>query len=336
MASATTCSAVADTISRSAEDASGSVRTLTALDLITIALFCSQGAISENRRKAVEFMRLAKAQKRRRVAQRASAELTAPAKDIMLSVKPSTPEVEHLVLYKRDKSRGQSSQQGEDGHADGHDVDELTEAQQPSDGLAAASKGDDVVSTYRFPAVRDKKTSKSFAHVSRSPFRPNISFCAEFNSAAANRNKQRKAVSVMVGQEDLEVVDAQSGGNADAPQARASTAPSTLAIANIPLTMPIPRSVTWMQLKCVPRRVIWGAGTFTMFDFDALLISVFSSNFRADDEPVLRYVPYFGDEDTTGVDVSAYDLVPGEIEQELKSEVPIPPVAILSLCEVVP
>jgi hypothetical protein len=37
---------------------------------------------------------------------------------------------------------------------------------------------------------------------------------------------------------------------------------------------------------------------------------------------VLRYVPYFGDEDTTGVDVSAYDLVPGEIEQELKSEVP--------------
>jgi hypothetical protein len=66
-------------------------------------------------------------------------------------------------------------------------------------------------------------------------------------------------------------------------------------------------------------------------------------NFRADDEPVLRYVPYFGDDDTTGlsaqcfcstgsenclspagVDVSAYDLVPGEMEEEIKSEVRLP------------
>ena len=112
-------------------------------------------------------MRLAKAQKRRRIAQRASIELTAPAKDIILSVKPSIPEVEHLVLYRRDNKRGQSSEQGEDGHADAHDIDELTEAQQPSDDLAAANKDDDVVSTYRFPAVRDKKTSKSFACISR-------------------------------------------------------------------------------------------------------------------------------------------------------------------------
>jgi hypothetical protein len=35
----------------------------------------------------------------------------------------------------------------------------------------------------------------------------------------------------------------------------------------------------------------------------------------------IRYVPYFGDDDTTGVDVSAYDLVPGELEPEVNCEV---------------
>ena len=48
---------------------------------------------------------------------------------------------------------------------------------------------------------------------------------------------------------------------------------------------------------------------------------------------MLRYVPYFGDEDTTGVDVSAYDLVPGEIEQELKSEVRSHLLQLMDLCK---
>jgi hypothetical protein len=207
----------------------------------------------------VEFTRLAKAQKRKRVAATASAELTAPAKDIMLSVKPSIPEVEHLVLYKRDQRRATSSspQQGEDGNADGHDADELAEAQQPSDDLAAASKNDDVISTYRFPAVREKKTSTSL--------RPGRAYLHDLTSpsafiSAGNRNKQRKAVSAMVGQEDLQVVSAQSGGNVEPPPARTSNALSTLAVANIPLTMPIPRSVTWMQLKWALRWMFWMLG----------------------------------------------------------------------------
>lgn len=35
---------------------------------------------------------------------------------------------------------------------------------------------------------------------------------------------------------------------------------------------------------------------------------------------VVRYVPYFGDDDRTGVDVSFYDMVPGEMELETDSE----------------
>jgi hypothetical protein len=41
---------------------------------------------------------------------------------------------------------------------------------------------------------------------------------------------------------------------------------------------------------------------------------------RSEDEPVLRYVPYFGDDDTTGVDVSAYDMVPGELAADVSGE----------------
>jgi hypothetical protein len=41
-------------------------------------------------------------------------------------------------------------------------------------------------------------------------------------------------------------------------------------------------------------------------------------NIRSEDEPVLRYVPYFGDDDTTGIDVSAYDKLPGDIEPEIR------------------
>lgn len=55
----------------------------------------------------------------------------------------------------------------------------------------------------------------------------------------------------------------------------------------IPLICPTPKSLTWTNI---------------------------AYNVRCEDEPVLRYVPYFGDDDVTGVDVSAYDLVPGELE----------------------
>lgn len=61
----------------------------------------------------------------------------------------------------------------------------------------------------------------------------------------------------------------------------------------IPLAFPIPRSQTWIAIN---------------------------ENIRSEDEPVLRYVPYFGDDDVTGVDVSAYEQVPGEIEHEICSE----------------
>ena len=37
-----------------------------------------------------------------------------------------------------------------------------------------------------------------------------------------------------------------------------------------------------------------------------------TSNFRAEDEPVLRYVPYFGEDDETSIDISYYEAVPGE------------------------
>ena len=37
-------------------------------------------------------------------------------------------------------------------------------------------------------------------------------------------------------------------------------------------------------------------------------------NVRVDDDPVMRYVPYFGDDDVTSVDVSAYDVLDGACE----------------------
>jgi hypothetical protein len=61
----------------------------------------------------------------------------------------------------------------------------------------------------------------------------------------------------------------------------------------LPLFLPNPRSQAWTNI---------------------------TKNIRTEDEPVLRYVPYFGDDDITGVDVSAYDQVPGELEQELCAE----------------
>ena len=46
-----------------------------------------------------------------------------------------------------------------------------------------------------------------------------------------------------------------------------------------------------------------------------------TSNFRAEDEPVLRYVPYFGEDDETSIDVSYYEAVPSELDREMASEV---------------
>lgn len=62
----------------------------------------------------------------------------------------------------------------------------------------------------------------------------------------------------------------------------------------IPLVVPIPRSLTWCRL---------------------------TENYWADEDPVLRYVPYFGDDDLTGFDTSYYEYVPGELEGEIGGEV---------------
>jgi len=56
-----------------------------------------------------------------------------------------------------------------------------------------------------------------------------------------------------------------------------------LAHKKLPLVIPLPKAVTWISLK---------------------------RNVHADDDPVLRYVPYFGDDDKTGVDVTAFEHVP--------------------------
>mgnify|MGYP003316411318 CR=1 FL=1 len=52
--------------------------------------------------------------------------------------------------------------------------------------------------------------------------------------------------------------------------------------------VPIPQSVAWNGLR---------------------------SNYHAADDPVLRYVPYFGDDDARGIDVSAYEAVPESARQ---------------------
>jgi hypothetical protein len=46
-----------------------------------------------------------------------------------------------------------------------------------------------------------------------------------------------------------------------------------------------------------------------------------TGNYGKEDDVVLRYVPYFGEDDVTGFDVSAYDLVPGEQLRKVTSEV---------------
>lgn len=47
-----------------------------------------------------------------------------------------------------------------------------------------------------------------------------------------------------------------------------------------PLVLPLPRSMTWVPIR---------------------------ENVRSEDEPILKYFPYFGDEDQTGIDLSGFD-----------------------------
>lgn len=62
----------------------------------------------------------------------------------------------------------------------------------------------------------------------------------------------------------------------------------------VPYVKPLPTTWTWVKL---------------------------SANVHAEDDPVLRYNPYFGDNsDATGLDVSDYAQVPGELEKEVQGE----------------
>jgi hypothetical protein len=67
-----------------------------------------------------------------------------------------------------------------------------------------------------------------------------------------------------------------------------------LPVAYIPSIVPLPRSLTWIKLR---------------------------DNYRVDDQTVLRYIPYFGDDDTIGFDMSAYEYVPWELEGDIGGEV---------------
>ncbi len=61
----------------------------------------------------------------------------------------------------------------------------------------------------------------------------------------------------------------------------------------IPLTVAVPKSCIWANIPV---------------------------NTKTEDDAVLRSLPYFGDEDLTGVDVSNFDKVPDELEPELCGE----------------
>eukprot|EP00635_Sarcinochrysidales_sp_CCMP3193_P000825 CAMPEP_0118896222 /NCGR_PEP_ID=MMETSP1166-20130328/4194_1 /TAXON_ID=1104430 /ORGANISM="Chrysoreinhardia sp, Strain CCMP3193" /LENGTH=536 /DNA_ID=CAMNT_0006835275 /DNA_START=72 /DNA_END=1682 /DNA_ORIENTATION=- len=57
----------------------------------------------------------------------------------------------------------------------------------------------------------------------------------------------------------------------------------------VPRAIPLPKAVSWIGI---------------------------SRNVHADDQPVLKYVPYFGDDDVTGLDVSAFDDAVPTVEAE--------------------
>ena len=75
-----------------------------------------------------------------------------------------------------------------------------------------------------------------------------------------------------------------------------------------------------------------GSGDKPSYSHDAIRNPVFppnphsscyigiSDNYYKDDESVLRYVPWFGDNDEEGVDLSAYDVVPGEEDKMMAHE----------------
>ena len=86
--------------------------------------------------------------------------------------------------------------------------------------------------------------------------------------------------------------------------------------------MPIPKSLAWSKLRL----------TFFFHLTHYMIVckdiscpvcphSLYRYNIRSEDEPILRYVPYFGDDDTTGIDVSAYDKLPGDIEPEIRYDI---------------
>ena len=62
----------------------------------------------------------------------------------------------------------------------------------------------------------------------------------------------------------------------------------------VPCALPLPSCMTWHKI---------------------------SANKRTEDNPILRYVPYFGEWDTTGIDVSAWDILPGQCEAEISNEI---------------
>lgn len=45
------------------------------------------------------------------------------------------------------------------------------------------------------------------------------------------------------------------------------------------------------------------------------------NNIRTEDNPIMQFIPYFGDDDVTGVDVSYFDVLPYEQERKLQNEI---------------
>jgi hypothetical protein len=61
----------------------------------------------------------------------------------------------------------------------------------------------------------------------------------------------------------------------------------------LPATSQIPQSYLWQHIK---------------------------ENVHEESDPILRALPYFGDDDDVGVDVSDFDQIPGEIDLEIVGE----------------
>ena len=79
--------------------------------------------------------------------------------------------------------------------------------------------------------------------------------------------------------------------------ARSGSPRSALAecpVLRIPVFLPSPRALTWVKL---------------------------THNFWAEDQSVLKYMPYFGDDDTTGFDMADFQQRPWEVEPALDGEV---------------